>query len=70
MKWNAETIKAARRAANVTQAEFSDELGTRQQTISEWERGLYVPGQAYQKLITIAFENIMKRKEKPCSPSS
>lgn len=27
----------------MTQSEMAKELGTRQQTISEWERGLYEP---------------------------
>lgn len=37
----------------MTQAQLSRELGCRQQTISEWEQGLYEPANAYGKLLTI-----------------
>jgi len=61
--WDAEKIKAGRKAFNVTQAELAFELGTRQQTISEWELGLYKPGKAYQKLLSLTFEAIAKKRE-------
>lgn len=42
-KWNKRKIRALRQHLRMTQAEMAEELGTRQQTISEWERGLYEP---------------------------
>lgn len=53
--WDAESIRRARKARNLTQAELADGLGCRQQTISEWELGMYAPKNAYQKLLTMFF---------------
>jgi DNA-binding transcriptional regulator YiaG len=40
----------------MTQQELAGELGTRQQTISEWEIGLYTPRGASAKLLSIVAE--------------
>ena len=40
----------------LTQHELADELGTRQQTISEWETGMYQPRGASSRLLTIIAE--------------
>ncbi len=40
----------------MTQQALAEELGTRQQTISEWELGLYRPRGASAKLLTIVAE--------------
>jgi len=40
----------------MTQRELADELGTRQQTISEWEVGLYSPRGASGTLLNIVAE--------------
>jgi DNA-binding transcriptional regulator YiaG len=40
----------------LTQQEMADELGTRQQTISEWERDMYRPKGTSSKLLTIIAE--------------
>ena len=37
------TIRALRQHLGKSQQELADELGTRQQTISEWETGVYRP---------------------------
>ena len=42
-RWNAEKVRALRSHLGFTQQQLSAELGTRQQTISEWETGLYRP---------------------------
>ncbi len=52
-KWNSETIRAARKARGLTQAQFAEALGCRQQTISEWELGMYTPKNAYQRLLDL-----------------
>jgi DNA-binding transcriptional regulator YiaG len=49
--WTAETIRIARKAHKLTQEELAEELGCRQQTISEWELGMYTPKNAYQRLL-------------------
>ena len=40
-QWDDTHIKALRKHLGLTQQEMADRLGTRQQTISEWELGLY-----------------------------
>ena len=39
-KWDKERIQALRRHMGLTQHEMAERLGTRQQTISEWETGM------------------------------
>ena len=56
IEWNADTIKALRRHMGLTQKEMSEELGTRQQTISEWETGMYKPRGATTTLLNIIAE--------------
>lgn len=60
--WNAEKIKKARKVFNLTQAEMAEELGCRQQTISEWELDFYAPKNAYQRLLTQFFKNIANKQ--------
>lgn len=41
--WNGDLVRALRVHSGWTQAELAEELGVRQQTISEWETGVYEP---------------------------
>lgn len=41
--WNGELIKGLREHLGMSQAQLAEKLGVRQQTISEWETGLYAP---------------------------
>ena len=43
VEWDAERVRALRRHLKMTQEELGADLGTRQQTISEWETGMYRP---------------------------
>ena len=54
--WDAGKVKALRRHLQLTQAAMAAELGTRQQTISEWEMGLYQPRGLSEKLLSIVAE--------------
>ena len=45
-----------RRHLRMTQSELSERLGTRQQTISEWETGMYQPRGASATLLSIIAE--------------
>jgi DNA-binding XRE family transcriptional regulator len=54
--WDSELIKLLRRHMNFSQVELADELGVRQQTISEWETGMYQPKRAMSKLLTFVAE--------------
>jgi DNA-binding transcriptional regulator YiaG len=49
-------VRDLRRHLGLTQQELADELGTRQQTISEWERGMYRPRGASARLLTLVAE--------------
>ena len=40
----------------MTQRELAERLGTRQQTISEWEKGMYTPRGASATLLSIVAE--------------
>ncbi len=55
-QWDRDSIQALRRHLNLTQREMADELGTRQQTISEWETGMYQPRGASTTLLSIIAE--------------
>lgn len=55
--WEAESVRELRRHLGLTQEEMSRELGTRQQTISEWETGQYRPRGASARLLSIIAED-------------
>ena len=55
-QWDREHIQALRRHLGLTQRELADRLGTRQQTISEWETGMYKPRGASSTLLSIIAE--------------
>ena len=66
-QWGKEEVRALRQHLNLTQARLADELGTRQQTISEWENGMYRPRGASATLLSIIAERsgfTYKAKEK------
>jgi len=55
-RWTKDEVRALRQHLNLTQARLAEELGTRQQTISEWENGLYRPRGASATLLSIVAE--------------
>ena len=54
--WDAQRVRALRRHLGYTQQQLSDELGTRQQTVSEWETGMYQPRGASARLLSLIAE--------------
>ena len=52
-RWDAGAVRGLRRHLELTQAQLADELGVRQQTVSEWETGLYRPRGASERLLGI-----------------
>jgi len=49
--WTAERIAALRAELGLTQAGMARELGVRQQTVSEWETGRYLPRGASARML-------------------
>lgn len=55
-QWKKEGIRALRRHLGLTQTKLAEELGIRQQTISEWETGMYQPRGTSATLLSIVAE--------------
>ena len=56
IQWRSKDVQALRRHLGLTQRELAERLGTRQQTISEWEIGIYQPRGASNTLLTMVAE--------------
>ena len=56
--WTAKEIKRLRAFMGLSQRDLAEELGVRQQTISEWETGMYRPRRAMSKYLTIIAERV------------
>ncbi len=56
VRWDSRRIQSLRRHLGLTQQEMADRLGTRQQTISEWETGMYQPRGTSATLLSIIAE--------------
>jgi DNA-binding transcriptional regulator YiaG len=54
--WDAPRVKALRSHMGLTQDELAQELGTRQQTISEWETGIYQPRGISERVLGMVAE--------------
>jgi DNA-binding transcriptional regulator YiaG len=55
-EWDAGRVRALRRHLGLSQGELAGELGTRQQTVSEWETGQYRPRGTSARLLSIVAE--------------
>jgi len=51
--WDARRIKALREHLDMSQAVMAEQMGIRQQTVSEWELGRYEPRGASARLLSI-----------------
>jgi DNA-binding transcriptional regulator YiaG len=56
IRWDGSGVRALRRHMRLTQAKLAEELGTRQQTISEWETEMYRPRGTSATLLTLVAE--------------
>ena len=54
--WDATSVRGLRRHMALTQEQLADELGVRQQTVSEWETGVYRPRGASERLLSLVAE--------------
>lgn len=55
-RWDAEGVRRLRTHLGETQAELADRLGTRQQTVSEWETGASTPRRMSRRLLHLVAE--------------
>lgn len=55
-RWDARRVRLLRARLGLTQRELADELGVRQQTVSEWETGAYQPRGASARLLRLVAE--------------
>ncbi len=62
--WTANMILRLRNKMNLSQADFAQYLGCRQQTVSEWETEAYSPGNAYCRVLTFVEKNVPSEKIK------
>ncbi len=54
--WDAGRVRALRRHLGLSQGGLAEEMGTRQQTVSEWETGRYRPRGTSARLLAIIAE--------------
>ncbi len=54
--WDADLVRALRAYLGVNQSGLANILGVRQQTVSEWEKGVYAPTRSRSKHITMVAE--------------
>ena len=55
-QWDAERVRALRAWLDASQSTLADRLGTRQQTVSEWETGSSEPRRMSRRLLHIVAE--------------
>jgi DNA-binding transcriptional regulator YiaG len=58
VRWTAQEVKALRSYMGLSQKDLARELGVRQQTISEWETGMYRPRRAMSRYLSMVSERI------------
>jgi DNA-binding XRE family transcriptional regulator len=56
--WDSELIKGLRLYLGMSQAQLAEKLGVRQQTISEWETGIYTPSMRTSKYLNKIAEEV------------
>ncbi|MEE8370366.1 MAG: helix-turn-helix domain-containing protein [Dehalococcoidia bacterium] len=54
--WDASQVRALRQHLGLSQQGLAWEMGTRQQTVSEWETGQYQPRGTSERLLSIIAE--------------
>ncbi|MDA0353109.1 MAG: helix-turn-helix transcriptional regulator [Chloroflexi bacterium] len=54
--WDSERVRALRGWLDQSQTDLADRLGTRQQTVSEWETGSSQPRRMSQRLLHLVAE--------------
>jgi len=55
-EWNAARVRRLRQHLGESQAAFAERIGTRQQTVSEWETGSSTPRRMSRRLLHLLAE--------------
>ena len=66
--WDGRRVRRLRDHLSLTQGQLAEQLGTRQQTISEWETGMYRPRGASVRLLSLIAEQADFRYEAGAEP--
>jgi transcriptional regulator with XRE-family HTH domain len=70
--WDAERVRALRAYLASSQSDFADRIGTRQQTVSEWETGSSQPRRMSRRLLQMVAEEAgfyeVERRDEPPAP--
>ena len=64
-EWDSAVVRALRDHLDMTQQQLSEELGVRQQTISDWECGYHRPRGGMVRLLNIVAERAEFEYEVP-----
>jgi DNA-binding transcriptional regulator YiaG len=68
--WTAAEVAALRQRLGLSQAAFAEEIGVRQQTVSEWETGMYKPRGASVTILTLLAVSSGFKFDQPVSRSN
>lgn len=63
MAWDSASIHSLRKHISASQAALAEIIGVRQQTISEWERGVYKPKKSMCKYLMLIAERYNFNRE-------
>ena len=58
----AEALKAAKKAAGMTQVQMSEQMEIPKRTIEDWERGINVPPEYIQRFVLKELTEIAQKK--------
>jgi transcriptional regulator with XRE-family HTH domain len=71
-EWDAERVRALREYLASSQSELAEQIGTRQQTVSEWETGSSRPRRMSRRLLRMVAEDAgfyeVERRTEPQTP--
>jgi DNA-binding transcriptional regulator YiaG len=68
-RWDSERVRLLRDHLDETQGELAERLGTRQQTVSEWETGHSAPRRMSRRLLQLVAEESGFYSSDPATPA-
>jgi len=69
-RWDSERVRLLRDHLAETQGELAERLGTRQQTVSEWETGQSAPRRMSRRLLQLVAEESGFYSAEPATPAA